>query len=497
MIGVRDVVVIRDALDDTEALLKCLRELVGRRLHRCTVQGVADVLFLSPLRALVVQILHDLQCKRLRLRIRMGLSGHAYTHLVEAGVAEGKGGVVSEKKLIDLLALLEACQCTILPEDRCDIRGGAHQALMTDAECTVAELQALIEDTPEGLHVAMCRAGDIHEVDRDDALVETAIILMLALREIAGIRLIIIVAEALRLLLVIRCQEGTTAHARVNIALILPHLLRRDVVRHHALRGALRCQLRQVVVLALRIDIVLIQCVDDLREGRCDPDTLLILDALHALLQDLLDDHREVITGLARRYLIEVHEHRNERCLTVTGHEGDHLILDGLYTTYDLFLQALFHDLPYLLVGHADAGLCILFQHAARDLLTGYVHERCQVAEGEGLSAILVRGHLCDDLCCDIAGRIEAVRLLDHGAGDHGAVLQHILEIHEITVVLTLCEVIRIMEVDDALAVCLRDLLREKHTVGEVSRYIAGHIVTLCGVDHRILIRVFLLRLLV
>ena len=89
------------------------------------------------------------------------------------------------------------------------------------------------------------------------------------------------------------------------------------------------------------------------------------------------------------------------------------------------------------------------------------------------------------------------MRLLDHGAGDHGAVLQHILEIHEITVVLTLCEVIRIMEVDDALAVCLRDLLREKHTVGEVSRYIAGHIVTLCGVDHRILIRVFLLRLLV
>ena len=368
---------------------------------------------------------------------------------------------------------------------------------MTDTKCTMTELQALIEDAPEGFHIAMGGAGHIHEVDRHHALVETAVILMLTLHEVAGIGLIIIVAEALRLLLVIRCQEGTTAHARVNIALILPHLLRRDVVRHHALRSALRCQLRQVVVLALRIDIVLIQCVDDLREGRCDPDTLLILDALHALLQHLLDDHREVITGLTRRYLIEVHEHRNERCLTVTGHEGDHLILDGLYSTYDLLLQTLLHNLPYLLVGHAHAGLCILLQHAACDLLTGYVHERCQVAEGEGLSAILVRCHLRDDLCCDIAGRIEAVRLLDHGAGDHGAVLQHILEIHEITVVLTLCEVIRIMEVDDALAVCLRDLLREKHTVGEVSRYIAGHIVTLCGIDHRILIRVFLLRLLV
>ena len=335
-------------------------------------------------------MLHNLQCKRLRLRIGMGLSSHTYAHLIEAGVAEGQGGVISEEKLIDLLALLETCQCAILPKDRCDIRGGAHQALMPDTECTMAELQALIEDAPEGFHIAMGGAGHVHEVDRHHALVETAVILMLTLHEVAGIGLIIIVAEALRLLLVIRCQEGTTAHARINIALILPHLLRRDVVRHHALRGALRCQLRQVVVLALRIDIVLIQCVDDLREGRCDPDTLLILDALHALLQHLLDDHREVITGLTCRYLIEVHEHRNERCLAVTGHEGDHLILDGLYSTYDLLLQTLLHDLPYLLVGHDHAGLCILLQHTACDLLTGYVHERCQVAEGEGLSAILV-----------------------------------------------------------------------------------------------------------
>ena len=38
MIGVRDVVVIRNTLDHTEALLEGLRKLVGRRLHRCAIE---------------------------------------------------------------------------------------------------------------------------------------------------------------------------------------------------------------------------------------------------------------------------------------------------------------------------------------------------------------------------------------------------------------------------------------------------------------------------
>ena len=53
------------------------------------------------------------------------------------------------------------------------------------------------------------------------------------------------------------------------------------------------------------------------------------------------------------------------------------------------------------------------------------------------------------------------------------------------------------MEVDDALLMGLHDILGQQDTVGDVPADLAGHIVTLGGVDHRVLIGVFLLGLLV
>ena len=42
--------------------------------------------------------------------------------------------------------------------------------------------------------------------------------------------------------------------------------------------------------------------------------------------------------------LAQIHEHRDERRLTVGGHERDDLILDGLDAAADLVAQTVFND---------------------------------------------------------------------------------------------------------------------------------------------------------
>ena len=115
----------------------------------------------------------------------------------------------------------------------------------------------------------------------------------------------------------------------------------------------------------------------------------------------------------------------------------------------------------------------------------------------DALAAILVGGHLGDDLGGDIAGGGKAVGPLDQRAGDNGAVLQHILHVHQITVVHMLGEIVGVVEMDNSLIVRLHDVPGQQDAVGDVAADLAGHIVPLGGVDHRVLVGILLLGLLV
>jgi hypothetical protein len=100
----------------------------------------------------------------------------------------------------------------------------------------VAQLEPLVEDLPELVEIAAGGQRHVHQVDRDDALVEAAVVLGLAV------------------FVHIRRQEAAAAHAGVAVAvavfvhLELEHLLLADVVGHHALGRALGGQLGQIVV---------------------------------------------------------------------------------------------------------------------------------------------------------------------------------------------------------------------------------------------------------
>ena len=81
------------------------------------------------------------------------------------------------------------------------------------------------------------------------------------------------------------------------------------------------------------------------------------------------------------------------------------------------------------------------------------------MGQRDGLSAILGGSNLGDDLRRDIAGRREAVRLLNERARDNGAVLEHILQVHQVAVMHVLGKVVGIVEVNQALIVGVHDLL--------------------------------------
>ena len=382
--------------------------------------------------------------------------------------------------------LLQPGQSAVLPQDGGRVGQGALQPLVAAHQRPVAQLQPLVEHLPELLAVAAGGEGHVHQIDGHHALVEPAVVLGLS-----------------GLWIHVGGEEGAAAHAGVALALpvlihlVLLHDLLGDVVGHQAAGGALGGQPGQIVVGGAGVHVVLLQHIDELGEGRGDPNPLLVLYALIALYQGLLDDEGQIPLGLGIVYLAQVHEHGDEGGLSVGGHEGDHLVLDGLHPTADLLPQALLHDAgEHLLRGGAAHG-GDLRQHLPADLLPGDLDEGGQVGQGDGLAAVLVGGHLGDDLGGDVAGGGKAVGLFDEGARDDGAVLEHVLQVDQIAVVHVLGVVVHVVEVDDARLVGLHDVGGEQQPLGDVLGHLAGHVVPLNRVDHRVLVGVLLLGLLV
>jgi len=113
------------------------------------------------------------------------------------------------------------------------------------------------------------------------------------------------------------------------------------------------------------------------------------------------------------------------------------------------------------------------------------------------------RDYMAGEVSRDITNRIllpqdiVAVGLFNQGAGDDGAVLQHVLQIHQIAVVHVLGKVVGIVEVDQTILMCLYDLRVQQQTGGQIFGDLTGHIVTLHTVDGGVLVGVLLLDLFV
>ena len=84
------------------------------------------------------------------------------------------------------------------------------------------------------------------------------------------------------------------------------------------------------------------------------------------------------------------------------------------------------------------------------------------------------------------------MRFFNHRFGNDRAVLEHVLQIHKVTVVHMLGEIVGVVEVDNPLFVRFDNVFGKQNTFREVFAHLARHIVTLHGVDRRVFIGIFL-----
>ena len=260
--------------DRAEALLVDAGEAVAQALRRGAVQGKADVGLGLPVVAGLAQAVHHPQGKFGPAGLGVAHAGHQLGHLVQADIAQGDGGVAAVEQGLDGRALGQAGDGTILPVDGGGVGPHLLQGIVAAHEGLIAQVQALLQQGPELVHVPPGQDADLGQVQGDHALVEAALELIVAILILPG------------------GQEGAAAHGGEHVALVvLPHLLGGDIVGVHPLGGALYGKLGDVVILAALQAVVLVQHIHQLGEGGGDIGPGLVLDALQALTQDLLHDH--------------------------------------------------------------------------------------------------------------------------------------------------------------------------------------------------------------
>ena len=312
---------------------------------------------------------------------------------------------------VDGFALFETEESAVLPQYGRGVGQRAGQPLVTALKRAVAKLHAFVEDFPELIYVFVRGQTDIDEVDGDHALIESAVVLGLAVFvDVGG-------------------EERAAAHAGVAVTLavlvnlVLQHYLFGNVVGYHALCRAFRRQYREVVVGVALVNVVVFEDVDELGERRRDPHALFVLYALMPLAQNLLDNHREVVLFLLVFGFVEVHEHGDERRLTVGGKQRHYLILYRLDAPANFVAQAFFGDFRDFVLGSINAQLLDFRDNLAADFLTADLHEGREMRQRNRLAAVLIGRDLRDNLRGDVAGGGEAVRTLYHRAGNDRAVL--------------------------------------------------------------------------
>jgi hypothetical protein len=115
------------------------------------------------------------------------------------------------------------------------------------------------------------------------------------------------------------------------------------------------------------------------------------------------------------------------------------------------------------------------------------------MGQADRLPAVGVAGHLGDDLGGDIAGRGKAVRLFDQGIRDHRAVLEHVFQIHQLTVADRPGHISHIVDMDDAFIVGFDHILRKDVSPADILGDFTRQVIPHRAVDDRVLIGVLLL----
>ena len=127
-------------------------------------------------------------------------------------------------------------------------------------------MKSFFKQLPKLLFVAVCQYSALGKIYGNNALVEPALELVIAVFVLPG------------------GQERAAAHGREHVALVIfTHLLSRNVVGIEALGGALYRKTGKIVVLAAFQAVVFVQNVYELGERGRNVNAFFIFDALVTL----------------------------------------------------------------------------------------------------------------------------------------------------------------------------------------------------------------------
>ena len=176
-------------------------------------------------------------------------------------------------------------------------------------------------------------------------------------------------------------------------------------------------------------------------------------------MENLLDDEREVRLFLLVLRLAQIHEHSHKWSLPVRRHQGDDLILNCLNPALNLVLEPLVDHVVELGIAQVKLRRLGQLTDFLLELLSAHLYKRRKMCKGDGLPAVLAGGDLRDNLGRNIAGGGERMGPINLRPADNSSVLEHILKVHEVTVVHVLGKVIRIVEVDNSCVMRLGNVL--------------------------------------
>ena len=301
MIGIGIITLIGNIFNSSEAFLIDTCKAVAQAFCRCTIQTKAKSGLCLPFIAGTAQTVHNAQGKILAYRISVAYTLHQFGQLIKADIAKRNGRITIFQILVYCFALTQTGNSTILPMYRADIALNALQRIVTAHESFKAQLQTLIQQLPELLLIALGNNANLRQVQGNYALIEAAFKFIVTVFILPG------------------RQEAAAAHRGENISFIVfTHFLSADVIRIHTLSAAFYCQTRNIIILAALQAVMLIQNINQLREGRGYINALIIFDALQTLTQNFFYNHSVFLQ--IRIILLQVQKQGNKRRLTIGGH---------------------------------------------------------------------------------------------------------------------------------------------------------------------------------
>ena len=231
---------------------------------------------------------------------------------------------------------------------------------------------------------------------------------------------------------------------------------------------------------------MLIQNINQLREGRGYINALVIFNALQTLTQNFFHNHSVFLQ--IRIILLQVQKQGNKRRLTIGGHQGIDLILNGLYATLELVAQALVcQTLQSFVINVASGG----FLDALFKLFVALTQIFAKMTDINRLTAVLAGSNRGNNLCHNGAGNLEALGAFNHFAVHNRTVIQHIADINQAAVENRLNKIVCIMKMQYTLFMSLRNLCRQHNALRQVLGNLTGNQVALSSSHSCIFITVF------